>query len=429
MAFDEQITGKENVQETVLPTHDRPEEELDFEEILSKFNVENTLRTGEERFDEIEEAYQPGKDISHLYESRLNIVWSKMENLAARAKKEITAIIVGGNILLSTLGFVAEAKALEKPEIKNPEGAKFEELQKVSNQQTELGKAGIVLVEKQKRADINWETNHEYRKKISKLERSAFEDDFEKVLITSENSDGQMEFAENGKDEERRNFSTISFSKIENFIKNGAKKVEITHTHPWAALPGYLINEKIRNGKPVPMPPSVSDLTGSIVMSGYFEESNKLIENKIIDPTGEWTYSIKDESNYFVKKYLEFFNECASPDFFEKNLTEEEKEKTPKYADFKNIHPELRRLYVPKRFLEKMENKFIQQFPEKNLLNSFGEDKSMYLKSYIKIFELNSKIGTYDENRTKKETEALIEEYTKECKKIGFEVSYKPFND
>lgn len=359
---------------------------------------------GENEFNRIKKEYQPSPGLSAKYKKLFGGVAAQSKESIARA---IRNFVIGVSMFVAS--GIAEGSVLEKPIGKTQEGVKVEELQ---NTGAESGSEKIETIQKSVEA---------YNKEISKLKNSAIENNHEEVLITAQKN-GTFEFVEGKEDEERSNFSFIPFNKIDEFIKNGAKKIEIIHTHPWSALPGYFYDKKIRDGKPIPMPPSVTDLTSLILELHHFKEKDKLIENKAIDPTGEWTFKISDENNYFIEKYVDLLEKVKNPDFF----TAEEKAEYSKNTDLmKNVHPEEQQYYLS-HVRDKMEKEFIKYFPEKKE-DSPGEDKSVYLENFIEVSKLCQEINTYDEDRSKEETKALIEKYMGKCKEIGIDVSYKPF--
>lgn len=278
--------------------------------------------------------------------------------------------------------------------------------------------------------DKEKENAESYNKKIAELKESVYKDNHEKFTIVSINN-GNLEFAESA---EEKNFGNVDFEKIETAIKNGSEKIEIIHTHPLEGYPNYSQKEieEIREGKsePSPHPPSVTDLASLMQELNYFKTDNKRIENKIIDPTGEWIFKIGDENNYFIKKYSAFLEKYTNPEVYKTTLNETEKNDFQKKGSLIDItHPEYRVMYFPDKIKKMMLDDFRKDFPDKEWFDLFGEDKSAYAKNFAETKDLALETSQYDANRTEEEEDTLIKKYIEKCKKIGIDVSYKPFKD
>lgn len=273
----------------------------------------------------------------------------------------------------------------------------------------------------------------DYNKKIEELRESVWKDEKERSLVVYK-IDSKTESFE--VEDCNINFCYVPLDKLKEAIRKGSKEVKSIHTHPLEAYPIFKDEkEKIRKGemKAIPMPPSQTDLTG-LIQEFNFLKSNNLdldsVENKIIDPTGEWTYKIGDQNNYFVNQLGTILEKYLNPEFLEKTLSEEEKKEIRKKGDLINdTHPEFRAIYIPDRIQSMLLEELNKEFPNKKMLGFLGENKRDYLENFSRIDKLIVEIGNYDKSRTKEKMEMLIKEYIERCKRIGISVSYKPFEE
>lgn len=390
-------------------------EDLEFlvDSKISDINAEvNQLETsGKERLREANESvgsstekFESIKKSSGV-EEKLNAITEKVRKLEEDVKAKMKmAVIIG----MATLA-ISEAGEFAKP------------VEAFGNNQ--------IIVEKlEKNEEID------YEKKMSELRDSIYKDNKEKFVIV---------FRENGKPrflegDGRRNFASIPFDKMEEAVKKGLGKIEIIHTHPLAAYQYSSKQvEKIKTGnaQPRPMPPSNADFGGWIQELNRFKSDNIRIENKIIDPTGEWKITV-DNTNSFIKKYqelVEYANKMTDSDFLknEFGLSAEEIQSLEKKEYLNDIHPENRIHYLKadpdaKEIAEKLEKEMTDKVKElftEQELKDFGE---VFVQSQLSIA---GKISKFTENTERSDTKPMIEEYIKKAKKLGVNVSYKPFEN
>lgn len=280
------------------------------------------------------------------------------------------------------------------------------------------------------------ENQKKYDENIDELRDATFTGKNEKFELVFRNK-GKIEFL---KSEGKSNFGTIPLDKVAEQLKAGAEKIEIIHTHPLAAYPGYSEARiaKIKKGEvdARPMPPSNTDFVSLINELNQFKNSNKRIMNKVIDPTGEWEFTL-DEKNGFIDRYSEFMSymENSSEDDFKRKelgLSDDEiKSLQSKGDEIENTHPENRMLVlqndpetkkiadkINERFLTK-ENELFSKQEQAEFDEIFGNEPT----------SLAVKISKFSLIESKEDVKKMIDEYIERAKKLGINVTYKQFDD
>ena len=158
--------------------------------------------------------------------------------------------------------------------------------------------------------------------------------------------------------------------------------------------------------------------------------------NKVIDPTGEWEFTL-DEKNGFIDRYSEFMSymENSSEDDFKRKelgLSDDEiKSLQSKGDEIENTHPENRMLVlqndpetkkiadkINERFLTK-ENELFSKQEQAEFDEIFGNEPT----------SLAVKISKFSLIESKEDVKKMIDEYIERAKKLGINVTYKQFDD
>ncbi|HEY4474464.1 MAG TPA: hypothetical protein VJC06_00885 [Candidatus Paceibacterota bacterium] len=221
----------------------------------------------------------------------------------------------------------------------------------------------------------------------------------------------------------------IKFEDIQHFIDENEKSPVVAHTHPIAVFDnaGYTPEElnKMRTERNflAPMPPSITDIMGSVSTVEHFKDQDVEIRNKVYDPTGMWEYTLQQD-NSAIELFKKFQHDLSERT--EASLTDTDKQIMEEHG-INKAHP-AKRVSILKanpstrvigEKLEQTANQFIDELTEdtKEALSKFGK------LEYFCLDIAGAKRAGHDQEQTKK----LIRNYIETAASIGIQVSYTPY--
>ena len=254
---------------------------------------------------------------------------------------------------------------------------------------------------------------------LENIRRMVIQDESERMFIGTDEA-----LYEVGGGEKESGF--IKFEDIQSVIDEGEQSPIVGHTHPISVYDnvGYTRSEldemKRENILPTPMPPSLTDIMGSVDAAKHFDEQNVEIRERVYDPTGIWEYRVQTD-NEAVGLLTEFQRNLS--DNIEANLTDSDRQIMRKFG-LESIHPS-KRIAILKSSpetsaignkLEQVADSYIENLPEetKEKLQKFGE-----------IEVLCADIaGVKRSGQNRQQIKNLIDNYVQIAKNIGVQVSY-----
>ena len=218
------------------------------------------------------------------------------------------------------------------------------------------------------------------------------------------------------------------FEDIQRFIDEGEDAPVVAHTHPISVFDnaGYtteVLNEmRARGDSLVSMPPSITDVIGSVSAAEHFKDQEIEIRNRVYDPSGMWEYTLQQD-NSAIKLFKKFQHDLNER--IETSLTDADKQIMKKFGIDK-IHP-AKRIAVLKtnpdtlaigEKLEQTGNQFWEELTEDTMetLGKFGELEYLCLDI----------AGAQRAGRNREQTSELIKKYMETAASIGIQVSYAP---
>jgi hypothetical protein len=273
------------------------------------------------------------------------------------------------------------------------------------------------------------ETKIEALKANSELKKISLEDiqnmithdEFERMLLG--NTDALYE-AGNGYEESGH----IKFEDIQKVIDQGEKSPIIGHTHPLSVYNnvGYTSEdiEAMRREASLraPMPPSITDIMGSINTDTHFNPQGVEIREQVYDPTGTWEYSIQTSNSS-----IQIFNQFQV-DFLENintSLSESDHELL-KASNLKDQHPG-KIIAVLKSNAETslLGNKI--EATATSYLDNLPEEQGEVLSKLEELEILGSEIASSKKSeKTSEEVRILLNTYMELAQDIGIQISYEP---
>lgn len=431
--------NKASVEKVLDDNRDQEAEKtLDVPEVAKKESSdiaakqEEIIEAAAKEFENIKSKYGPDPEITAKYGEKIESLATSSRKIVTGALKKIRKIAIGYSMLVATAGS-AEGNTSFENKAENPQtGARIEESQREIKQQTELEKAGIELVDRAKGGSMEAKA---YKDGMDDLEESVFFDDHERyaVCLDSEKKEKVLMGVGN------KDFINVSYDSmgITEALKDKTKKIEIVHSHPisghehYQYLEGMPKDHRLRRAfkegrldRPL-LPPSPTDFIGLIKNLNNFGEDSDRIENRVVDPSGEWTLRIDKDSSFVrgYSEYLKYASQYSNPDFLRREVgLSDDQVRILKKKNIYGVHPEkwmknLKSDPETSEIASKIEEKLNSRYSE--LLNS--ED----LDNFERIFSL--KIYNYKrEDGNGDETKRLIEEYIETAKKIGINIEYNP---
>ena len=256
---------------------------------------------------------------------------------------------------------------------------------------------------------------------LEQIKIMVVHDESERMFVGS--NDGLYEM---GGGEKESGF--IKFEDIQHFVDENEKSPVVAHTHPIAVFDnaGYTSEElnkmRMKRDSLAPMPPSITDIMGSISTVEHFKDQNIEIRNRVYDPTGMWEYTLQQDNSAIelIKKFQHDLSERI-----EASLTDID-EKIMKEYKINKAHPAkriaiLKANSVTQAIGEKLEqtaNKFIDELAEdtKETLSKFGK------LEYLCLDIAGAKRLGYDQEQLQE----FIRRYIETAAGIGIQVSYTP---
>ena len=218
------------------------------------------------------------------------------------------------------------------------------------------------------------------------------------------------------------------FEDIQRFIDEGEDTPIVAHTHPISVFDnaGYTTEElnemRARRDSLVSMPPSITDVMGSVSAAEHFKDQEVEIRNRVYDPAGMWEYTVRQD-NSAIGQFKKFQYDLAER--IEAALTDTDKETMKKFGVGK-VHP-AKRIAVLKanqdtlaigEKLEQTANQFLEELTEdtKETLGKFAE------LEYLCLNIAGAKRSGHDQEQIR----GLIKNYTETAASVGIQVSYTP---
>jgi hypothetical protein len=204
-------------------------------------------------------------------------------------------------------------------------------------------------------------------------------------------------------------------------------EIEIVHTHPLATKKEFASNNADAgkkyddNVESVVLPPSFQDIQMAVISSGYFGELGLKVENTVIDPSGEWRFSV-DPANGFVKDMAQFRDKALETVL--NSLTEKEREAIKgQSAELKGVDA---RLYF-ERLYENAETKEVAD-KIKNIYSKLANDILLkYQDEDLDNLVLIPRELTLDPGKLSSDKKRdLISKYIKSAAKKGISMKYLP---
>lgn len=249
----------------------------------------------------------------------------------------------------------------------------------------------------------------------------VMQDESERIFVGTDNG-----LYEVGGGEKESGFT--KFEDIQRFVDEGEKDPVVAHTHPISVFDnaGYTTKElnemRARGDSLVSMPPSITDIMGSVSSAEHFKDQDIEIRNRVYDPTGMWEYTLQQDNSAIelFKKFQHDLNERI-----EASLTDTDKQIMNKLGVNK-IHP-AKRIAVLKtnqdtlaigEKLEQTANQFMEELSEDTMetLSKFGELEYLCLNI----------AGAKKSGHNQKQTRELIKNYTETASSVGIQISYTP---
>jgi hypothetical protein len=217
----------------------------------------------------------------------------------------------------------------------------------------------------------------------------------------------------------------ITFDDIQGLIDRGENSPILGHTHPMSAYDniGYSaeeINEmRSENAVPAPMPPSMTDIIGTIDTLDYFNGQNIKIRGRVYDPTGMWEYKI-DPNNHAVRLFIEFKSKLNAN--IEDALTEEERKVMEEFG-INKIHP-AKRIEVLKSDPRTINIGRKLEMAASNYFESLSEESKANLEKFAQLEIIVSGLAEAQKLDKQDRTQQLIQNYIRAGSDIGVQVVY-----
>lgn len=254
---------------------------------------------------------------------------------------------------------------------------------------------------------------------LENIRRMIIQDESERMFVGTDKALYEVEGGE-------KESGLIKFEDIQNVIDKGEGSPIVGHTHPISVYDniGYthleLDEMRSKNESPTPMPPSLTDVMGSVNTTEHFSDQDITIRERVYDPTGIWEYKIQDD-NPAIKLFLGFYQNLNKA--LEANITTADRQIMKKLG-LDHIHPAKRVAALKSNEDTRVLGEKIEEVSDEYLENiSEGTWETLEKFAELEILAVRlagAKKAGYDERRIKN----IIDDYIQTAKGIGIQVSY-----
>ena len=265
------------------------------------------------------------------------------------------------------------------------------------------------------------EKNKEFKQiKIDDIQRMVLQDESERIFLGS--GDKLYEVAGGQKES-----GFVEFKDIQHIIDQGEKSPIVGHTHPISVYDnaGYTAKDigemKKENNLPAPMPPSITDIMGSINTAKHFDDQGVEMRERVYDPTGMWEYRVQI-ANAAIELFDEFQRDLSNT--VEANLTDSDRQ-IMKELELDSIHPVKRVAFLKSNPKTSVIGVKLEQAVD-TCLENLPEEKQEVFQRFGEIEVLCVDIaGAKKSGYDYQQIQNLIGDYIQTARAIGVQVSYQ----